>query len=44
VDDFYKAIEQFFQTAASWNVGTQEHLQFNLRFEQVFLTCETPSP
>ena len=44
VDDFYKAIEQFFQTAASWNVGTQEHQQFNLRFEQVFLTCETPSP
>jgi hypothetical protein len=44
VDDFYAAVQKFFESAASWNMGTQEHNNFNLRFGQVFLTCETPSP
>ena len=44
VDDFYAAVQKFFESATSWNVGTQEHNNFNLRFEQIFLTCETPSP
>jgi hypothetical protein len=44
VDDFYAAVEKFFLTATTWNVGTQERESFNQRFEQVFLTCETPSP
>lgn len=44
VDDFYVAVQKFFDSAASWNVGTQEHNNFNSRFEQVFLSCETPSP
>lgn len=44
VVDFYKAMEDFFRSAASWNVGAHEREQFNSRFEQVFLTCETPGP
>jgi hypothetical protein len=44
VDDFYRAMEAFFQTAASWQSGSREREQFDARFEEVFLTCETPNP
>jgi hypothetical protein len=44
VADFLAAVERFFQAAASWKRGTQEAERFNLRFEQVFLNCEAPSP
>jgi hypothetical protein len=44
VADFLAAVEKFFGTAAGWTPGTSEAERFNLRFEQVFLTCETPSP
>jgi len=44
VDDFYTAVEKFFRAAATWKVGTRERESFNQRFDQVFLTCETPSP
>jgi hypothetical protein len=44
VADFYEAMERFFQAATGWEADTQEGRRFNLRFEQVFLTCETPSP
>ncbi len=44
VADFLGAVEKFFEAAASWKPGTKEAEGFNLRFEQVFLTCEAPSP
>jgi hypothetical protein len=44
VTDFLAAVKKFFQTAEAWNPGTAKAVRFNRRFEQVFLTCETPSP
>ncbi len=44
VDDFLTGVEKFFQTAAAWTPGSPEAERFSRRFEQVFLTCETPSP
>ncbi|MBZ5524440.1 MAG: hypothetical protein LAP21_19555 [Acidobacteriia bacterium] len=44
VDDFYTAMERFFQAAASWGAGVPQREAFNERFEHVFLTCGTPSP
>jgi hypothetical protein len=43
VDDFYRAMDKFFQAAASWVAGSHEHQVFTARFEQVFLTCEGPT-
>jgi hypothetical protein len=37
-------MEAFFQTAASWQSGSREREQFDARFEEVFLTGETPNP
>ncbi|MGD0567055.1 MAG: hypothetical protein ABSA78_01520 [Candidatus Sulfotelmatobacter sp.] len=44
VADFLAAVERFFRESASWKPGATEAERFNLRFQEVFLTCETPSP
>jgi hypothetical protein len=44
VADFYQAMDRFFASATRWDDADPERTHFNARFENIFLTCETPAP
>lgn len=39
VSEFERAVEEFFIAASGWPNGSTEHVNFNRRFESVFMVC-----